>query len=107
MVEQSPTSHAAPFATSAIALSVPHRSAGFRGVFELVCGLHNWAARDGDAMRRTGLIGILMLTGSLSMGAGVPDPVTVKASPAVAFAPATLIVRATITADSHNRAIEV
>jgi hypothetical protein len=58
-------------------------------------------------MRRTALVGILMLTGSLSMGAGVPDPVRVKASPAVAFAPATLIVRATITADPHNRAIEV
>jgi hypothetical protein len=41
------------------------------------------------------------------MGAGSPDPVTLKATPAVAFAPATLVVRATVTADAHNRIIEV
>ena len=58
-------------------------------------------------MRRSGLIGILMLAGALPMGAGAPDPVSVKATPAVAFAPATLIVRATVAADAHNRAIEV
>ncbi|HEV3141131.1 MAG TPA: hypothetical protein VGY57_11470 [Vicinamibacterales bacterium] len=58
-------------------------------------------------MRRLGFVGILLLAGALSIGAGAPDPVTLKASPAVAFAPATLIVRATVAADAHNRAIEV
>ena len=48
-----------------------------------------------------------MMAGALPMGAGTPDPVTLKATPAVAFAPATLVVRATITADARNRAIEV
>src|ERR1051325_3564289 len=58
-------------------------------------------------MRRVALIGILMLAGAPPIGAGSPDPLTVKASPAVAFAPATLVVRATVLADTHNRAIEV
>jgi len=48
-----------------------------------------------------------MLAGALPIGAGSPDPVTLKATPAVAFAPATLVVRATIAADAHNRVIEV
>jgi hypothetical protein len=48
-----------------------------------------------------------MLAGALPMGAGTPDPVTLKATPAIAFAPATLVVRATVAADAHNRAIEV
>ena len=58
-------------------------------------------------MRRTAFVGILILAAALSLGAGTPDPVSLKATPAVAFAPATLVVRATITADAHNRAIEV
>src|SRR5260370_32269440 len=58
-------------------------------------------------MRRAGLIGILMLAGALPTGAGTPDPVSVRATPAVAFAPATPLVRTTVEADAHNRAIEV
>src|SRR5579872_1675282 len=58
-------------------------------------------------MRRMGYCGILILAGALPMGAGSPDPVSVKATPAVAFAPATLVVRAMVAADAHNRAIEV
>jgi hypothetical protein len=58
-------------------------------------------------MRRAGLVGILLIAGALPIGAGAPEPVTLKATPAVAFAPATLVVRATVTADAHNRAIEV
>src|SRR5258705_391567 len=58
-------------------------------------------------MRRAALVGILVLAGALPMGAGSTDPLTVKATPAVAFAPATLVVRATVLADSHNRVIEV
>jgi len=56
---------------------------------------------------RTGFVGILILAGTLPLGAGAPDPVSLHTSPTVAFAPATLVVRATITADTHNRAIEV
>jgi len=48
-----------------------------------------------------------MLAAALPLGAGAPDPVSVRATPAVAFAPATLVVRATIAADAHNRVIEV
>ena len=48
-----------------------------------------------------------MLAGALPTGADTPDPVSVKCTPAVAFAPATLVVRATVTADAHNRVIEV
>jgi hypothetical protein len=58
-------------------------------------------------MRRAGLVGILMIAAALPIGAGTPDPLSVKASPAVAFAPATLVVRATVTADARNRGIEV
>jgi methionine-rich copper-binding protein CopC len=59
---------------------------------------------------RAGLVGILLVAGALPMGAGAPEPLeplTLKATPAVAFAPATLVVRATIAADARNRAIEV
>lgn len=51
------------------------------------------------------LFGILMATTTLPLGAG--EPITMRVSPAVAFAPANLIVRATIEADSQNRAVIV
>ena len=51
------------------------------------------------------LFGILMATTTLPLGAG--EPITMRVSPAVAFAPANLIVRATIAADSENRAVVV
>lgn len=46
-----------------------------------------------------------MMTATLPMGAG--EKMTLKVSPAVAFAPANLIVRAMILADADNRAIEI
>ena len=46
-----------------------------------------------------------MATTTLPLGAG--EPITMRVSPAVAFAPANLIVRATIEADSENRAVVV
>jgi hypothetical protein len=52
-----------------------------------------------------GLIGILMLTGTLR--AGADEKLTLTVSPAVAFAPATLVVRAHIGSDSRNRAVEI
>jgi hypothetical protein len=51
------------------------------------------------------LIGILLLTGARPLGAG--ERMTLKVSPAVAFAPANLIVRATILADADNRAVQI
>ena len=46
-----------------------------------------------------------MLTTTLPLGAG--ERITMKISPAVAFAPADLIIRATIVADADNRSVEV
>ena len=54
---------------------------------------------------RATLFGILMLTTTLPMGAG--ERITVKVSPAVAFAPANLVVRTMIEADQDNRAVEI
>ena len=46
-----------------------------------------------------------MLVGTLRLGAG--ERIMLKVSPAVAFAPANLVVRATIPADADNRAVEI
>jgi hypothetical protein len=54
---------------------------------------------------RAVLFGILMLTSTAPTGAG--ERIALKVSPAVAFAPANLVVRATIVADADNRAIEI
>jgi hypothetical protein len=64
------------------------------------------ARYDGEVMKvRAALFGILMLTSTLSLGAG--ERLTLKVSPAVAFAPANLVVRATIVADPDNRSVEI
>jgi len=52
-----------------------------------------------------GLAGILMFTAMLPAGAG--ERMTLKVSPAVAFAPANLTVRAFVEADADNRAIAI
>lgn len=49
--------------------------------------------------------GILLVSTTLPLGAG--ERITMKVSPAVAFAPANLIVRATIECDADNRAVEI
>ena len=54
---------------------------------------------------RATLLGILMLTTTLPLGAG--ERITIKVSPAVSFAPANLIVRTMIVADADNRAVEI
>src|SRR5689334_18557855 len=54
---------------------------------------------------RACVLGILMAITSLPLGAG--ERITMKVSPAVAFAPANLVVRATIEADADNRAVEI
>jgi hypothetical protein len=48
---------------------------------------------------------MLMMAATLPLGAG--EKMTMKVSPAVAFAPANLIVRAMIIADADNRAVEI
>jgi hypothetical protein len=54
---------------------------------------------------RACLLGILMTSTTLPIGAG--ERITMKVSPAVAFAPANLVVRTTIEADADNRAVEI
>lgn len=54
---------------------------------------------------KAALLGTLMMTATLPLGAG--EKITMKVSPAVAFAPANLIVRAMIIADADNRAVEI
>ena len=54
---------------------------------------------------RACVLGILMASTTLSLGAG--ERITMKVSPAVAFAPANLVVRTTIEADAGNRAVEI
>jgi len=56
---------------------------------------------------RTAALGLLVCLLSLPAGAGEPDRLTLRVSPAVSFAPANLVVRATITASADNRAMEV
>ena len=46
-----------------------------------------------------------MIAATLPLGAG--EKMTLKVSPAVAFAPANLIVRAMILSDPDNRAVEI
>jgi hypothetical protein len=63
---------------------------------------------DGDVMKlRASVLGFLMLTTVLPSGAGAGERISMKVSPAVAFAPANLVVRAMIEADADNRAIEI
>ena len=64
------------------------------------------AGRYGDPMMtRAMLFGILLVTATLPARAG--DRMTLRVSPAVAFAPANLIVRTMIEADARNRAVEI
>lgn len=56
---------------------------------------------------RTIALGFLMCVTAMPVGAGQAERLTLRVSPAVAFAPANLAVRATIAADSDNRTVEV
>jgi len=48
-----------------------------------------------------------MMGAAMPLGAGEPERLTIRVSPAVAFAPANLIVRTMIVADAENRAVEI
>lgn len=52
-------------------------------------------------------MGLLMCTAASPVGAGENDPLTLRVSPAVAFAPANLVVRATIPLNESNRAVVI
>lgn len=54
---------------------------------------------------RACFLGIVMIAATLPVGAG--ERMTMKVSPAVAFAPANLVVRTTVEADADNRSIEI
>ncbi|HMB79505.1 MAG TPA: hypothetical protein VKI43_05540 [Vicinamibacterales bacterium] len=56
-------------------------------------------------MVRPLLAGILLLTSTLPLGAD--ERMTLNVSPAVSFAPANLVVRATIVANADNRAVRI
>jgi hypothetical protein len=58
------------------------------------------AAKAGAA-----LFGMMWLAGTAPLGAG--ERITLKVSPAVSFAPANLVVCATIPADAENRAVRI
>jgi hypothetical protein len=57
--------------------------------------------------QRGKLYGIAILIATLPLGAGAGERISVKVSPAVAFAPANLVVRTIIEADADNRAVEI
>lgn len=56
-------------------------------------------------MRRCILIGGLIIAGS-TVGTA-KESVSIRVSPAVAFAPADLIIRTIVEPDQHNRAVEI
>jgi len=51
------------------------------------------------------VVGMLMLTVTMATSAG--EKLNLKVSPAVAFAPANLVVRTMVESDAENRAIEI
>ncbi len=56
---------------------------------------------------RVTLLGILILTAMLPQISGAGEPIAIRVSPAVSFAPANLVVQTTIEADAGNRAVEI
>jgi hypothetical protein len=51
-------------------------------------------------------IAFLTCAAAMPVGAGERDPLTIRVSPSVAFAPANLVVRASVLADPDNRTVE-
>ena len=58
-------------------------------------------------MLKTVFLGILVAASALPVGARETERMTIRVSPAVSFAPANLVVRTTIVADSDNRSVEI
>jgi hypothetical protein len=53
------------------------------------------------------LVGLLLCATAIPVGAGEPERLAIRVSPAVAFAPANLVVRARIASDADNRTVEI
>jgi hypothetical protein len=49
----------------------------------------------------------MLLASTTALPARAGEPITLKVSPAVSFAPANLVVRTTIPSDAANRAVEI
>ena len=59
-------------------------------------------------MTKVVCLGLLICAAATTpVGAGERDRLTIRVSPAVAFAPANLVVRAVIPSDAENRTVEV
>jgi hypothetical protein len=56
---------------------------------------------------KTVFLGFLVTASALPAGARDAERMTIRVSPAIAFAPANLVVRTTIAADPDNRAVEI
>ena len=56
---------------------------------------------------KVALLGLLTCSVAMPVGAGESDRMTLRVSPAVAFAPANLVVRATIPSSEYNRTVEI
>jgi hypothetical protein len=70
------------------------------------CGEGAKAVAMGIGMKVQALcLGILLSSATLTLSAD--EPISMKVSPAVAFAPANLVVRTTIPSDAANRAVEI
>jgi hypothetical protein len=52
-------------------------------------------------------LGVLVAASTMPVVAGERERMTIRVSPAVSFAPANLVVRATIAADPDNRTVEI
>lgn len=56
---------------------------------------------------RSVFFGLLISAAAFPAGAREPDRLAMRVSPSICFAPANLVVRATIVADPDNRAVEI
>ena len=56
---------------------------------------------------KTVLLGLLIGAVATPVGAGDRPRLTIRVSPAVSFAPANLVIRATIDSDADNRRVEI
>jgi hypothetical protein len=52
-------------------------------------------------------LGALTVIAATTVGAKEPERLAIKVTPAVSFAPANLVVRATVEADQDNRSVEI
>jgi hypothetical protein len=60
-----------------------------------------------DVTVKSVFLGLLLCAAAMPAGAREHDRLTLRVSPSVSFAPANLVVRATILADPENRAVEI